>query len=31
MRKFVFWTGVYNIVAGASFLFPGLVSLANFR
>jgi hypothetical protein len=27
MSKFVFWTGVYNIIAGISFLFPGIVSL----
>lgn len=24
MQKFVFWTGVYNIVAGVTLLFPGL-------
>lgn len=27
MRQFVFWTGIYNIVAGSSFYFPALVSL----
>jgi hypothetical protein len=31
MRQFVFWAGVYNIVAGASLLVPACVSLANFR
>ena len=25
MQKFVFWTGVYNIVLGLGFLFPPLV------
>lgn len=27
MRKFVFWTGVYNIVAATGFLFPPLLRL----
>jgi len=27
MQRFVFWTGVYNVVAGACFLFPGFVKL----
>jgi len=31
MRKFVFWTGVYNIVAGVTFLFPGIVSLLGVK
>jgi hypothetical protein len=31
MSKFVFWTGVYNIIAGISFLFPGIVSLLGVK
>lgn len=31
MRKFVFWTGIYNIVAGISFLFPRMVSLLGVK
>ena len=31
MSKFVFWTGVYNIIAGISFLFPGIVSLLGIK
>lgn len=27
MNKFVFWTGVYNIVLGLGFLFPPLVGV----
>jgi len=31
MKKFVFWTGIYNIVGGIVFLFPGIVSLLGFK
>jgi len=31
VNKFVFWTGVYNIVAGLSFLFPRMVSLLGVK
>lgn len=31
MRKFVFWTGIYNIVVGISFLFPKLVRLLGVK
>jgi hypothetical protein len=31
MRSFVFWTGIYNVIAGISFLVPGLVSLLGIR
>jgi len=31
MKKFVFWTGVYNIVAGVGFFFPGIVRLLGVR
>lgn len=31
MRKFVFWTGVYNIVGGVTFLIPGLPRLAGVK
>ena len=31
MTKFVFWTGVYNIVAGIGFLFPPIVRLMGIK
>lgn len=31
MRRFIFWTGIYNIVAGGSFYFPTLVSLLGIK
>jgi len=31
MKKFVFWTGIYNVVAGISFLFPGIASLLGVK
>lgn len=31
MHKFVFWTGVYNIVGGATFLVPGLPRLLGVK
>jgi len=31
MSKFVFWTGVYTVIAGISFLFPGIVSLLGVK
>lgn len=31
MRGFVFWTGIYNIVSGISFLVPGIVPLLGIR
>jgi len=31
MRGFVFWTGIYNIIAGISFLVPGIVPLLGIR
>jgi len=31
VNKFVFWTGVYNVIAGLSFLFPGMVSLLGVK
>ncbi len=31
MQKFVFWTGVYNIIIGGSFLIPGLTNLLNIQ
>lgn len=31
MKRFVFWTGVYNIVGGATFLIPGMASFLGVR
>jgi len=31
MRKFIFWTGVYNIIVGLGFLFPGFVNLLGVK
>ena len=31
MSGFIFWTGIYNIIAGIGFLVPGIVSLLGIR
>lgn len=31
MKKFVFWAGIYNIVGGIGFFFPGIGSLLGFQ
>jgi hypothetical protein len=31
MRKFVFWTGAYNIVLGSGFLIPGFAGLLGLQ
>ncbi len=31
MKKFVFWTGIYNILLGAGFLIPGFPALLGIQ
>lgn len=31
MKKFVFWAGIYNIVGGSGFFFPGIGRLLGFQ
>lgn len=31
MKRFVFWTGIYNILAGSSFFFPPLISMLGIK
>jgi hypothetical protein len=31
MKKFVFWTGVYNVALGLSFFIPGYLPLIGFK
>jgi len=31
MKKFVFWTGVYNVALGLSFFIPGYLDLLGFN